>query len=82
MQVRTDCKNGPPVASPTDAIKDFQQQTETFKDQWRQQLQDNPDAFAEVEQQIDTYYRQGAGKLVASLLATRANPKQFRYCSF
>ena len=32
-------------------------------------LGDDPDRFADIEQQIDQHYRQGAGQLVASLLA-------------
>lgn len=68
MQVRTDSKDGAPVASPADTIQAFQVQTQNCRDQWAQQLQDNPDRFADIERQIDQHYRQGAGQLVASLL--------------
>ena len=68
MQVRTDSKNGAPVASPSDTIKAFQAHTQSRVEQWIQQLRDDPDCFADVEQQIDQHYRQGGGQLVASLL--------------
>ena len=68
MQVRTDSKNGAPVASPTDSIEAFQAHTQSRVEQWIQQLQDDPDRFADIEQQIDQHYRRGGGQLVASLL--------------
>ena len=69
MEVRKDSQNGTPVASPTDTIGAFQVQTQDCIDNWAQQLGDDPDRFADIEQQIDQHYRQGAGQLVASLLA-------------
>ena len=69
MQVRTDAKNGPSVASPGDTVEGFQVETQDRIDQWAQQLQDKPDCFADTEQQIDQHYRRGGGELVASLLA-------------
>ena len=69
MQVRTDSNNGTPVASPSDTLEAFQVQTQSCIEQWIQQLQDDPDRFADTEQQIDQHYRQGGGQLVASLLA-------------
>ena len=68
MEVRTDSKNGAPVASPSDTIKAFEVRTQVCREQWIQQLQDDPDRFADIEQQIDQHYRQGGGQLVASLL--------------
>ncbi len=73
MEVRTDSINGTPVASSVDTVKAFQVETQACKAQWTQRLQDNPDDFADIEQQIDQHYRQGAGKLVASLLAEITN---------
>ena len=70
MQVRTDSRNGAPVASPSDTIEAFLAQTQSCVGQWIQQLQDAPDHFADMEQQIDQHYRQGGGELVASLLTT------------
>lgn len=69
MQVRTDAKNGPSVASPGDTVEGFQVKTQDRIDQWAEQLQDNPDCFADIEQQIDQHYRLGGGELIASLLA-------------
>jgi hypothetical protein len=76
MEVRTASKNGAPVASSTDTVKVFQAETQACKDQWAEQLQDNPDSFADIEQQIDQHYRQGAGQLVASLLVEVTNNPQ------
>ena len=69
MEVRKDSQNGTPVASPTDTIGAFQVQTQDCIDNWDQQLGDDPERFADIEQQMDQHYRQGAGQLVASLLA-------------
>jgi hypothetical protein len=69
MQVRTDSKNGAAVASPSDTIEAFGGQTQSCIEQWIQQLQNDPDGFVDMEQQIDQHYRQGGGQLVASLLA-------------
>ena len=69
MQIRTESKNNPVVSSPAIAIQQFQQDTIGQSDQWAQQLEDNPDDFADIEQRIDSHYRQAAGQLVASLLA-------------
>ena len=69
MDVRTDSRNGTPVASPGDTIGAFRVQTHDCLDNWVQQLRDNPGCFADMEQRIDQHYRQGAGQLVASLLA-------------
>jgi len=69
MQVRTDSKNGATVASPSETVETFQSQTQSRIEQWLHQLQDDPDRFVHIEQQIDQHYRQGGGQLVASLLA-------------
>jgi hypothetical protein len=69
MQIRTESKDNPQVSSPATTIQQFQQDTVVQSNQWAQQLEDNPDDFADIEQRIDTHYRQAAGELVASLLA-------------
>lgn len=69
MQIRTESQSHPLVSSPAVTIDHFEQETLARTDDWAQRLQDNPDAFAEVEQEIDAHYRQGGGQLVASLLA-------------
>ncbi len=68
MEVRKDSKNGVLVTSPSDTIEAFQTQTQSCVGEWIQQLQDDPDRFADIEQQIDQHYRQGGGQLVASFL--------------
>ena len=76
MEVRTDSKHGAPVVSSAETIKAFRVETQARKAQWIQQLQDAPDRFAEIEQQIDQHYRQGAGQLVASLLVEVTSNRQ------
>lgn len=68
MDIRLGSKTGPQVVSPAQSIDHFATQTRIRQRQWLQRLADNPDTFAEIEQEIDQYYRQGAGHLVAALL--------------
>lgn len=70
MQVRTESKNGPLVASLAEALETFQVQTQSTMKGWIQQLQADPDCFTDVEQEIDQHYRRGGGQLIASILAT------------
>ena len=69
MEVRLESSAGPQVVSPSQAIDDFAKQTRLRQRQWAQCLADDADALANLEQEIDWYYRQGAGHLVAALLA-------------
>jgi hypothetical protein len=68
MIVRLDSPQGPEVLSPAEAITQFAKQTQSHQSQWAKRLSDNPDAFAEIEREIDEHYRQGAGQLMAALL--------------
>jgi len=68
MEVRLESSTGPQVVSPSQSIDHFAKQTRLRQRQWAQRLAKHPDAFAEIEQEIDQYYRQGAGHLVAALL--------------
>jgi hypothetical protein len=68
MEVRLESSTGPQVASPSEAIDHFAKQTGLRQTQWARRLADDFDAFAEIEQEIDQHYRQGAGHLVATLL--------------
>jgi hypothetical protein len=68
MIVRLDSPQGPQVLSPSEAIAQFAKQTQSRQTQWAKRLSDNPDAFAEMEREIDGHYRQGAGQLMAALL--------------
>ena len=61
MQIRTESRNNRVVSSPATTIQRFQQCTIVKSDQWAQQLEDNPDDFSDIEQRIDTHYRQAAG---------------------
>ena len=69
MEVRLESTEGPQVASPSETIDHFAQQTHLRQMQWAEHLTDTPDAFAEIEQEIDQHFRQGAGQLTAALLA-------------
>lgn len=69
MQVRMESADSPLVSSPAITVQEFQQNTLAQAEQWAQQLENNPDEFINIEEQIDIHYRQGAGQLVASLLA-------------
>ena len=68
MEVRLKSSTGPQVVSPSQSIDHFAKQTRLSQTQWARRLADDPDAFAEIEQEIDQSYRQGAGHLVAALL--------------
>jgi hypothetical protein len=68
MEVRLESSAGPQVVSPSQAIDDFAKQTRLRQRQWARRLTDDSDAFAEIEQEVDQYYRLGAGHLVAALL--------------
>jgi hypothetical protein len=68
MKVRLDSPEGPQVMSPSATIDHFAKQARLRQTQWKQRLAEDPDAFAEIEQEIDQHYRQGAGHLVAALL--------------
>lgn len=69
MQVRTESTKGTAVASPLETLEAFEVETQSTMEQWIQQLQDAPDCFTNIEQQIDQHYRRGGGQLIASILA-------------
>ena len=68
MEVRLESSKGPQVASPSETLDHFAKQTRLRQTQWARRLAEAPDAFTEIEQEIDQHYRQGAGHLVAALL--------------
>jgi hypothetical protein len=76
MQIRMEDRNQPLVPSPMIAIERFQQDTMVRSNEWAKELQDNPDDFSDIEQEIDTHFRQGAGRLVASVLAQVTDSSQ------
>jgi hypothetical protein len=69
MEVRLESTEGPRVAPPSETIDHFAQQTHLRQMQWAEHLTNTPDAFAEIEQEIDQHFRRGAGQLTAALLA-------------
>jgi hypothetical protein len=73
MEIRTESKDGVPVASPWETIGHFVQQTRACQREWAERLANEPDAFCEIEQQIDQHYRVGAGHLIAALLGRVAS---------
>jgi hypothetical protein len=68
MEVRLESSTGPQVVSPSQAIDDFAKQTRLRQSQWAQRLAEQPDAFGEIEEEMDQHYRWGAGYLAAALL--------------
>lgn len=69
MQVRTESHEGPRVGSPGEVLRDFQRQTQKRQDEWRTRLRQEPQAFGEIEEQIDRHFRWAAGHFSAALLA-------------
>jgi hypothetical protein len=76
MEIRMESPNNALVSSPATTVQQFQQDTTARSNQWVQQLQNNPDDFVTIEEQIDIHYRHGAGQLVASLLAQATSGAQ------
>ena len=68
MEVRLESPEGAQVMSPSASIGHFAEQTRLRQTQWARRLADDPDAFAEIEQEIDQHYWQGAGHWVAAVL--------------
>ena len=68
MEIRMESKDGAPVASPLESIRHFEQQTRACQREWTERLAKEPDAFCEIEQEIDQHYRVGAGHLIAAML--------------
>jgi hypothetical protein len=69
MEIRLESARGSRVGSLSETISQFAAQTEVRQGEWAQRLAQTPDAFAEVERDIDQYFRQGAGQVTAALLA-------------
>ena len=69
MEIRLESAQGSQMGSPSQTINQFAAQTEVRQGEWAQRLAHNPDAFAEVEEEVDQHFRQGAGQVTAALLA-------------
>src|SRR5208283_4011778 len=69
MEIRLGSTAGPQLGSVPECIDYFAKETQLRQMQWGQRLAEDADRFAEVEAEIDRYYRLGAGRLTAALLA-------------
>ncbi len=57
MQIRTESPDHATVSSPSATVQQFHQNTVSQAEQWTEQLRSNPDELANIEQEIDVYYR-------------------------
>jgi len=69
MEIRTQSKTGPLVASLDEITAKVGQQIDARKQQWRDQLASDPASFARLEVEIHDHFRQLADQMTASLLA-------------
>ena len=69
MEIRLGSAAGPKLGAVPECINYFAKETQLRQMQWAQRLAEDADRFAEVEVEIDHYYRLGAGRLTAALLA-------------
>jgi hypothetical protein len=69
MEIRLGSTAGPKLASVSECIDCFAEQTRLRQGQWLQRLVETPDEFSVIESEIDRYYRLAAGRLTAALLA-------------
>ena len=82
MEIRTQSKTGPVVASLDDITANLSRQTDSLKQQWRDRLAHDPSSFARLELEIHDHFRHLADQMTASLLAeatisgTRAVPEK------
>jgi hypothetical protein len=74
MEIRTQSKTGPIVASLDDITAKLNQQTDSLKQQWRDQLAHDPSAFARLEVEIHDHFRHLADQVTATLLAEVTPP--------
>src|SRR3954452_22428691 len=69
MEIRTRSKTGPLVPSLADITASLGQQVDSLKQQWRDQLAQDPSNFARLEVEIHDPFRGLADQMTASLLA-------------
>jgi hypothetical protein len=74
MEIRTQSKTGPVVASLDDITADLSQQTDSLKRRWREQLAHDPSSFARLEVEIHDHFRHLADQMTATLLAEATPP--------
>ncbi len=69
MEIRTQSKTGPVVASLDDITATLSRQTDPLKQQWRDRLAHDPSSFARLEVEIHDHFRHLADQMTATLLA-------------
>jgi len=74
MEIRTQSKTGPVVASLDDITANLSQQTDSLKRQWRDQLAYDPSSFARLEVEIHDHFRHLADQMTATLLVEATPP--------
>jgi hypothetical protein len=74
MEIRTQSKTGPIVASLDDITANLRRQTDSLKRQWRDQLAHDPSSFARLEVEIHDHFRHLADQMTATLLADATTP--------
>ena len=74
MEIRTQSKTGPVVASPDDITAKLSRQTDSLKQQWRDRLAHDPSSLARLEVEIHDHFRHLADQMTATLLADATTP--------
>ncbi len=74
MEIRTQSKTGPVVASLDDITANLSQQTDSLKRQWRDRLAHEPSSFLRLEVEIHDHFRHLADQMTATLLAEAMPP--------
>ena len=74
MEIRTQSKTGPVVASLDDITAELSRQTDSLKQQWRDRLAHDPSSFARLEVEIHDHFRHLADQMTATLLADATAP--------
>ena len=69
MEIRSQSKTGPVIASLDDITATLSRQTDSLKQQWRDRLAHDPSSFARLEVEIHDHFRRLADQMTASLLA-------------
>lgn len=70
MDVRSKTEPDIVMKSPQEELARFQVVAATEIMKWEATLRESPESLFEVEKRIDTFFRNGAGRIVGSLLAT------------
>jgi hypothetical protein len=68
MEIRVGSQKGLLVGTPSATLEDFVQQTRRRQRDWSERLLQSPDEFADIEEEIDQHFRNGAGHFVAAVL--------------